>query len=126
MLHRLVQIEECELNTMTFSGIFNIGDTVYFTPRSNAIAVQREGNVWNGNYGVQFEWYSVFQRPAKWIENPLPVVSETNHHNGIISVNCVSILGVTQSAGVQFGGIDYIDSESRIKHIRSIKEEGEK
>ncbi|GIO25718.1 spore germination protein GerPE [Ornithinibacillus bavariensis] len=125
MLHRLVQIKEVDLNTMTFSGIFNIGDTVNFSPRSKAIAVQREGNVWNTSYDVHFHYYPIFQLPAKWIEKPIPVVSKNNHHDGIISVNCVSIQAVTQAAGIQFGGIDYINAESRIKHIRIIKQEEE-
>jgi spore germination protein PE len=110
------------INSIAGSSICNIGDTVHFNPRFKAIAVQRESNVWNEAYEHDFEDYSIFKRDANWIKNSIPVETYFVHHNSDITVNNVSITGVSQASTVQFGGLKKINTESRIKHIRILQD----
>jgi spore germination protein PE len=118
-----VILKKSAINSITNSSIFNIGDTVQFSPVSRAIAVQRESNIWNEAYETHFEDYSLFKRKANWITSGLPVDINHEHHDSTIKVENVSITGVSQSSTVQFGGLKKINAESRIKHIRIIKDE---
>ncbi|WP_047982476.1 spore germination protein GerPE [Ornithinibacillus contaminans] len=123
MPKRYVHVTESEITSIAFSSIFQIGDASICRPRSNGIAIQREGNVWNTAHDLQFSDFSLFQLPAHWLEHELPVTTNTIHHNPHIVVGNVSIIGVGESSIVQFGGIESIDSESRLKHIRMLQDE---
>ncbi|MBC5636661.1 spore germination protein GerPE [Ornithinibacillus sp. BX22] len=122
MQHRYVQVLNTAVNSIAFSSIFNIGDTVHFNPTFNGIAVQREGTVWNDDYDLDFEDFSLFQREASWIEEELPVAMHRYHRNGQINVGGVSITGVSESSSVHIGGLQHINAEARIKHIRKLKD----
>ncbi|WP_010093664.1 spore germination protein GerPE [Ornithinibacillus scapharcae] len=117
MRNRMVQLSQSEINTIAFSSICNIGDSVHFNPKFKAIAVQREGNSWNENYDFHFSEYSLFQRQTHWVHLDLPVEMNSNHHNGI-QVNSVSISDVSQSSLFQVGGLNKINAETRLKHFR--------
>lgn len=122
MHSRYVQVLNTAINSLAFSSIFNIGDTVHFNPTFNAIAVQREGAAWNDDYDLAFEDFSLFQREASWIEKELPVAMQRYHRNGRINVGNVSITGVSESSSVHIGGLQHINAEARIKHIRKLKD----
>jgi spore germination protein PE len=119
---RYVHISQSGINSIAYSSIFNIGDTVNFNPKFRAIAMQREGNVWNDNYDLQFNYYSIFEREAKWLESSLPIETNYHHHDNNIIIGNISITGVSQSSSVQFGGLKNINAETRLKHIRLIQE----
>ncbi|GGA73747.1 spore germination protein GerPE [Ornithinibacillus halotolerans] len=123
MKERLVIISSSAINSIGFSSIFNIGDTIEFNPTFNGIAVQREGIAWNDAYDLQFDYYSIFKRKAKWLSSELPIQSEHFHHQNYINVGTVSITGVSQSSTVQHGSLKKINAESRVKHFRLLKEE---
>lgn len=118
----MVLLSESEVNTVAFSSIINIGDSVHFNPRFKAIAVQREGNVWNEDYDYRFSDYSLFQRQAKWIDLDIALEINSIHHDGI-KVHSVSISDVSQSSLYQVGGLKKINAETRLKHIRILRED---
>lgn len=120
MQERYVNISRSTVNTIAFSSIFNIGDTVFCNPKFKAIAVQRETNSWNENYDLQFTEYPIFQKEANWIDVDLPIHLNTVHHTNI-HVDNVMITSISQSSSIQFGGIKKIHAESRLKHIRILE-----
>lgn len=122
MQHRYVEVLNTAINSVAFSSIFNIGDTVHYNPTFNAIAVQREGSAWNDDYDLDFEDFPLFQREANWIEEQVPVVMHSIHENAHIDIGNVSITGVSESSSVHIGGLKHINGESRIKHIRKLRD----
>ncbi|MFS0671961.1 spore germination protein GerPE [Ornithinibacillus sp. 179-J 7C1 HS] len=122
MDQRYVHVSNAAINSIAFSSIFNIGDTVHFNPLFKGIAVQREGISWNDNYDMEYSDFPLFQRTASWIEEELPIKVNQLHHNDNILVGNVSITGLSESSTIQIGGLKHINAEARIKHIRMLKE----
>ncbi|WP_407271675.1 spore germination protein GerPE [Radiobacillus sp. PE A8.2] len=123
MNKRTAQLGAMKITSVTISSCCEIGDLNYFTPRSNAIAVQKQDTTFSDE-GYEFEDYSIFQRQAaRHIQPPLPVTQKTFHHVPRINVESVAILGVSTSSIMQVGGINEIDAEARVKHIRLLDDE---
>lgn len=118
MEKRTVHTEKIRLNGLTYSAIFNIGDTKLARPRSKGIAVQKEGASFQEDHGADFNEYELFQQKANWPPPGPPVQKKTIQHRGTIQVNRLNIIGVTQSAIFQVGSINQVDSEARLKHTR--------
>ena len=100
------------------SAVF-IGDMKQFQPTANIFAVQREIPTYYGNEG-DLSPYLVFR-------SPIPIPSENNtvpaaitNDNGYIRVGAIQVLSVSTSSLYQVGSTDYIQCESRLKHIRQL------
>ncbi|SFA81990.1 spore germination protein PE [Lentibacillus halodurans] len=118
MPKRTAAVDKINLNGLTYSGIFNIGDTKYARPHAKGIAVQKEGATFHEDDGIYFKNYSLFKREANWPTTIEEVQKNTLHHDETIRVDNVKIIGVSQTAIFQIGSIDQVYSEARIKHIR--------
>ncbi|MEN2767682.1 spore germination protein GerPE [Ornithinibacillus xuwenensis] len=123
MQKRLVNVSRIGITSIAFSSMINIGDAVYYTPRSRAIAVQKEGSIFTSDDEKEFQDFPIFRMKPKWLESNIPVHERSFHHNDHIHVGHVSITGVSQSSIAQVGGIQHIDAEARIKHIRILRNE---
>ncbi|MFD1361022.1 spore germination protein GerPE [Lentibacillus salinarum] len=118
MQKRTAAVDKINLNSLTYSAIFNIGDTTDARPRSKGIAVQKEGASFHEDDGIYFKEYALFNREANRPTTTATVQKHNFHHRDSIQVDNVNIIGVSQTAIFQVGSIDKVDSEARIKHIR--------
>ncbi|SHG22139.1 spore germination protein GerPE [Ornithinibacillus halophilus] len=123
MKKRLANVDRFRLNSLAFSSIINIGDTAIATPTNRAIAMQKEGALFNSKDDLQFDDYRIFKLQPKWINEPSSVNLQNYHHNRDINVQNVSVIAASQSSIVQIGSIGKIDADARIKHFRWIQEE---
>ncbi|HLS09670.1 spore germination protein GerPE [Lentibacillus sp.] len=115
---RTALTEKISLNGLTYSAVFNIGDTKMSNPQSRGIAVQKEGASFQGDDGVFFDKYELFHQKANWPKPAVSMHKNTCHHNDTIRVNRVDMTGVSQAGVFQVGSIDQVFSEARIKHMR--------
>ncbi|WP_175284928.1 spore germination protein GerPE [Lentibacillus jeotgali] len=106
------------MNGLTFSGVFNIGDTRRVRSTSRGIALQKEGARFRAEDNVDFNDYSLFNRKINLPETKTPVQKDTCHHSDTISVSNVDIIGISEAALFQIGNLGRAYSESRIKHFR--------
>ncbi|TRM11873.1 spore germination protein GerPE [Lentibacillus cibarius] len=123
MQQRTSSVRNIKLNGLTYSGIFNIGDAVYASTKAKGIAVQKEGAVFSGDDGVQFENYSLFDMETNLPEQQQPVQKTTLQHKETIHVGDINLLGVSQAAIFQVGSIREVTSEARIKHFRRLMDD---
>ncbi len=66
MQQRTSSVDNIKVNGLTYSGIFNIGDTTYAWTKAKGIAVQKEGAIFTDEDGVEFESYSLFHMETNW------------------------------------------------------------
>src|SRR5699024_1835388 len=115
---RIASAGYVSLGGLTFSGIFNIGDTKHIQSTSKGIALQKEGARFKAENNINFNDYSLFNREMNLPEIVTPVQKETIHHSDTISVNNIDIIGISEAALFQIGNLEKAYSESRIKHFR--------
>lgn len=120
MEKRTASVGYIKVHGITFSAIFNIGDSVNAQPKSRGIAVQKEGATFVDDEGMQFNDYSLFYREANWPAGSGTkfVQKSTTNHTGMIKVGNIAILGVSQASILQIGSLDEVYAEARIKHFR--------
>ncbi|GGK07252.1 hypothetical protein GCM10007063_32180 [Lentibacillus kapialis] len=106
------------LNGLTFSSIFNIGDTGHVRSTSRGIALQKEGARFKSDTNIDFNDYSLFNRNMILPETITPVQKETIHHSDTIRVQTLDIIGISEAALFQIGNLEQAYCESRIKHFR--------
>ncbi len=116
---------QINVTAISSSSILNLGDTHQVQPKMKGIAVQKEGETFQGD--LKFENFPIFQRKANWPDyQPTSNVQKiTFHHNPTIHVKQVYLLALSTSSIFQVGNINHISSEARIKHFRIILEEDE-
>jgi len=118
-MKRISVINNVKVLSIVFGSIVQFGDNDTIRPRSEALAVQREAEMFYGSEG-NFEHYSMFRRPA------LPHLRESNvqiercNEGATIQVGAVKILAVSSASVFQVGSSRIIDSETRIKHFRQL------
>ncbi|MGP4106630.1 spore germination protein GerPE [Virgibacillus sp. L01] len=120
MQKRTASVNHILVHGITFSGIFNIGDTESAQPKSRGIAVQKEGATFIDDEGLDFKDFSLFHREANWptVNESIIVRKKTINHTDKIQVGNISALGVSQASILQIGSIEEICAEARIKHFR--------
>ncbi|MGY0692822.1 spore germination protein GerPE [Virgibacillus sp. FSP13] len=123
MKKRNVRVKHIKGNSVSFSSIFSIGDTAIARPKSNVIAVQKEGDVFTRKDDVDFKNYRLFNRPIKWPVHNKNIQQQINHHTNNINVHYTSFIGVETSSIFQVGSINSISTEARIKHFRILHDE---
>ncbi|MGP7817868.1 spore germination protein GerPE [Niallia sp. 01092] len=119
MLERTSVVDHINLNILSFSSFFEIGDASYFQASSRALAVQRQKKLFYGIEG-SFNDYPVFFEPI-----PLPPIQEDiqcqfENKKPIIKVKHINIIAVSASSLLQIGNCANIYAETRIKHIRQL------
>ncbi|WP_106498060.1 spore germination protein GerPE [Lentibacillus sp. Marseille-P4043] len=123
MEKRNVRVKHIKGNSVSFSSIFSIGDTATAGPKSNVIAVQKEGAIFTKKDDVEFTNYRLFNQAVKWPKNGKHVKQQINHHTNNINVHHASFIGVETSSIFQVGSIGNISTEARIKHFRILHDE---
>lgn len=120
MQKRTASVDHILVHGITFSGIFNIGDTENAQPKSRGIAVQKEGATFIDDEGLDFKDFSLFDREANWpaASGTTIVRKKTINHTDKIQVGNIAALGVSQSSILQIGSIEEICAEARVKHFR--------
>jgi spore germination protein PE len=119
MLQRTAIVDHIRINTLSFSSIFEIGDTQYIQGFSRAIADQRQKPLFRGDEG-SFRRYPIFREQI-----PLPPIDEAVaveiiQLNPAVKVRDIDVLGASSSSVVQLGNCKNIFLESRVKHIRHV------
>lgn len=117
---RISAVRSISINEVGLGSIFIAGDCVVVSPRSKALAVQRQISRFIGNEG-SFQANPIYSRPI-----PLPAPSDEVHLtgtnlSGYIHVGAVDIISISSSSVLQTGSNERIDTESRTKHIRHIQ-----
>ncbi|GLB58846.1 spore germination protein GerPE [Cytobacillus sp. NCCP-133] len=119
MLNRTSFVDKINIDTMSFSSVFEIGDSCSIQGFSRAIALQREAEYFNtreGNYSV----YPIFSEPIPLLPIEEELTIHTSQLNPIIKVQTIDIIGVSSSSIVHIGNSGNISMESRVKHIRQL------
>lgn len=112
-------VNHTSVTDVSLSSVFLIGDASQVTPRSRALAVQRQFQLFFTNEG-NFEEFSIFTMaiPKPKMDTNLT----TNRYNlsSFIKVDHIDVTSVAASSIYQIGSNNYIDAESRVKHIRQL------
>ncbi|CQR47013.1 putative spore germination protein GerPE [Paraliobacillus sp. PM-2] len=116
MTPRTSKVKLTRINNIVNSSIFEIGDASILKPRTNIIAIQKEGGV-ESDKGYSFSNYPLFSKTLPSIPKTT-IQKSTINHDHAIHVDAIDITGVTASSTVQLGSLDTIEAESRLKHIR--------
>lgn len=121
MQKRTAEVMNIHVNSVTFSSIFGIGDTVSTNQKSNGIAVQKEGAIFTKEENLHFQDYPIFKREANWLKQKSNTAIEITKHKDAIYVQNSQVIGVSSSSVFQVGCIDKITADSRIKHFRKLR-----
>ncbi|MCM3573231.1 MULTISPECIES: spore germination protein GerPE [Mesobacillus] len=120
MLQRITCVDHIKIDSVSFSSIFQIGDSEQIQAISRALAVQREAEIFFDNEG-NFDVFPIFSEPIPFQptdeEN---VVFSTHNLNPVLKVRNIDILGASSSSVVHLGNSRNIAMEARVKHIRQL------
>lgn len=119
MLQRTSSVNRINIDTISFSSVFEIGDSCFIKGFSRAIAVQREVEYFNAKEG-NFSVYPVFREPIPIIPIEEDISIQTAQLNPIIKVHNIDIIGVSSSSVIHIGNSGDISMEARVKHIRQV------
>ncbi|MFD1735246.1 spore germination protein GerPE [Bacillus salitolerans] len=119
MYHRTSVVNNCFVNSISFSSIFEIGDAFKIDANTKAIAVQREYPYFLDDE-ADFSSYPIFTEPIPTPVHDEDVRTTFIHENPVISVSSTAIIGLSSSSIFQIGSTNHIQSEARIKHIRQL------
>ncbi|MFC0557690.1 spore germination protein GerPE [Halalkalibacter alkalisediminis] len=119
MFKRTSLVKDIHVRSVSSSSIFQIGDSTHITPRSRALAVQRQAELFYGKEG-DFNQYSVFNKPIPKPQTLEHVAFSKYNISPFIKVNHIDILGVSASAVLHIGSTKTFESEARVKHIRQL------
>jgi spore germination protein PE len=119
MNHRTSIVQNTFVNSISFGSIFEIGDAYKIDACSKAIAVQREFPIFLPNE-ASFTQYKVFSETIPYPGISSEVSSTFIHENPVISVNSISVTGLSSSSILQIGSTNRINAEARVKHIRQL------
>lgn len=119
MLQRTACIDRIKIDSVSYSSIFQIGDSQYIESASRAIAVQREAEIFFSREG-HFGAYPIFSEAIPL----LPITEKISHSamnlNPLLKVRNIDIMGVSSSSVVHLGNSSHISMEARVKHIRQL------
>lgn len=124
MLPRTSEVNHIHVRSVLFSSIVNVGDTDNFSAFSQALAIQKYEPTYDNTlkFLVDFPKYQVFRLPRPTPVLPSEVQMESFNDPAYIRVNSIDIFGVSTAAMLHIGGIQRIDLESRVKHIRDYRD----
>ncbi|MBX9971914.1 spore germination protein GerPE [Cytobacillus firmus] len=119
MLQRTSSVDKINIDTISFSSVFEIGDSCSIQGFSRALAVQREAEFFDAREG-NFSAYPIFSEPIPLMPINKEIVIQTAQLNPIIKVQNIDIIGVSSSSVIHIGNSRDISMESRVKHIRQV------
>jgi spore germination protein PE len=116
-------VNDFKLRTLSFSAVLQIGDSNEITSYQKAFAVQRERQVFFSSEG-DFRQYPIFNELI-----PLPApkgpVNFYKMDESPIVVDKIDIIGSSFSSVLHFGQTGNVYMESRVKHIRQLRQRGD-
>ncbi|GGF15763.1 hypothetical protein GCM10010954_13000 [Halobacillus andaensis] len=118
---RIADVHQAEMTTITVGSGLLIGDLVHYHPRAKVLAVQEETRTFQDF--IDFEDLPFFQAELSPPKPPITIDTTIIHHHSSIRVQNVHIKSASTAGLVQIGSIDYVDGESRLKHIRILESE---
>ncbi|MCQ6267466.1 spore germination protein GerPE [Fictibacillus sp. WQ 8-8] len=123
MIPRTSEVNHIHIRSMLFSSIVNIGDTDQFAAFSQALAIQKYEPTFDLALSglINFPNYQAFTIPRPRPTPPKEVTMESYNDPAYIRVGVIDILGISTAAMLHIGGIQNIDLESRVKHIRDYR-----
>jgi len=109
------------VNTVSSSGIVQLGDGDNTDMTSKALAVQRAvANVQKDEFF--FESYPLFYFPKLVPSAEVPVSFRSESLFPVLRVGCIYALGVSSSSTLRAGCSGQVQGISRIKHIRNFNQ----
>ncbi|MCK6255701.1 spore germination protein GerPE [Fictibacillus sp. KIGAM418] len=123
MIPRTSEVKHINIRSILFSSIVNIGDTDQFAAFSQALAIQKYEPTYDSALSgiINFPNYQAFTIPRPRVTPPKEVTMESYNDPAYIRVGVIDILGISAAAMLHVGGIQNIDLESRVKHIRDYR-----
>ena len=112
-------VKDIHVRSVSSSSVFLIGDSTHITPRTRALAVQRQAELFYGKEG-DFNQYPVFNKPMLKPKTFEQVTFSKYNISPFIKVNHIDILGVSASSVLHIGSTKTYDAEARVKHIRQL------
>ncbi|MFD1708028.1 spore germination protein GerPE [Siminovitchia sediminis] len=113
-------VEVIAVKSLEFSSIVEVGDTVHTNARSNALAVQRNKELFFTDEG-NFQSFDTFSKPVLIPGLPRIIPSTVKYNEcSDIKVGKIHIIGISSSAVIQVGAANHIETEARVLHIRQI------
>ncbi|WP_040204488.1 spore germination protein GerPE [Neobacillus jeddahensis] len=119
MLQRTSYVDKIDVEVLSFSSIFQIGDSCFINGLSRAMAIQREAEIFYGNEG-NFSTYPVFSEPIPFQPITEPFTFRIHNPKPIIKVQTIDVIGFSSSSILHIGNSKHISLEARIKHIRQL------
>ncbi|MBT2684284.1 spore germination protein GerPE [Bacillus sp. ISL-37] len=120
MLQRITCVDHIKIDSVSFSSIFQIGDSEQIQAVSRALAVQREAEIFFDNEG-NFDAFTVFSEAIPFqAADDENVTFSTHNLNPVLKVRNIDILGASSSSVVHLGNSRNIAMEARVKHIRQL------
>jgi spore germination protein PE len=121
MNKRTTNVDCIEVNSLSYSSIFNIGDCKYIDPKVDAIAVQKQGGV-KSDAGFTFDQYPIFKSELKFLSGG-PLNQTHTHYHKQITVPYINITAASSSSIIHLGNVDDVCAKTRTKHIRILESE---
>ncbi|WP_041967412.1 spore germination protein GerPE [Mesobacillus selenatarsenatis] len=119
MLQRITCVDHIKIDSVSFSSIFQIGDSEQILAVSRALAVQREAEIFFDNEG-NFDAFPVFSEAIPFQPPDEEIIFSTHNLNPVLKVRNIDILGASSSSIVHLGNSRNIAMEARVKHIRQL------
>lgn len=116
MEKRTASVGTIKVNSVQFASCFQVGDHIAFSPKSYALAVQRQVPYYWGTEG-DIE-YPVFHREMHSLSDESEVEVKWKAIGPQIQVDQVKIHSVAASSLILLGSSQLIDADSRTKHVR--------
>lgn len=120
-MKRTSVVNHMQITSIVDSSIYEIGDAYKANPRSKAIALQKEGQTFQGD--LNFKDFPIFQRKPHLPPTLPNIKKQTIQHHPFIQVDQTDIIAVSMSSLVQAGNLNHISADSRIKHFRILLDE---
>ncbi|MFC7060832.1 spore germination protein GerPE [Halobacillus seohaensis] len=121
MNKRLAHVDDVKVTAISIGSGFLIGDLTFSRARSKALAVQEETTSFTD--WADFDSYPIFQRDLPPARPVINIDSSFHNHHPSIIVHNIKLKGISTAGLFQIGGIDHIEGEGRLKHIRILSEE---
>lgn len=118
-MKRMATVDRIKIDSVILSSVFQIGDSQHIEGRSNALAVQREAEIFFGTEG-EYSSYPIFSEPIAFQPEMETIIYHTHTIHPFLKVRNIDITGVSSSSIVHLGNTCNVLLESRVKHIRHL------
>lgn len=118
MKKRTSTVLTAKVNEIQNSSVFQIGDSFAYTPKSKGYAVAQLSHFFIDDRSFYND--PIFHTPIPKPPQVNFVKTDTFHDSPYIHVRNINIISLGNSSVFQIGSTNYINSETRIKHVRRI------